>query len=380
MIAGGGVGGLSAALALLAGGWEVQVFERAAEIGEAGAGLQISANGYRALSALGVAETVRARASAAEAIVMRRGRGGRRLAAVPLGAAAERRWRAPYLQVHRADLIAALQEALEGRAPGAVSTGAEAVGFRQEGAAAALRFADGREVEADLIVGADGLRSALRTSMLGPEAPRFTGYVAWRGLAPASSLGHAAPVVAAWAGTGRHAVTYPLRGGEMVNFVGVTAEANWRGEGWSEPGDPAALFAAYRGWAPELLDVISAIETPFRWALFDRTPLARWSEGRVVLTGDACHPMLPSLAQGACQALEDAISLAAHLDGAADIPAALNRHYAARIGRVSRVQAEARANLKRFHRDDAATAAAIRLAGLAAPGWFASRLDWLYAA
>ncbi|MEX2518832.1 MAG: FAD-dependent monooxygenase, partial [Paracoccaceae bacterium] len=155
---------------------------------------------------------------------------------------------------------------------------------------------------------------------------------------------------------------------------------DWRGEGWSEPGDPARLAAAYQGWAPELLDVISAIETPFRWALFDRAPLTRWSEGRVTLTGDACHPMLPSLAQGACQALEDAISLAAHLDGASDIPAALNRHYAARIGRVSRVQEEARANLKRFHRDDAATAAAIRLAALAAPGWFMRRLDWLYAA
>lgn len=380
VIAGGGVGGLAAALALRLRGWEVAVFERAAEIGEVGAGLQISANGYRALAALGVAERVRAEGFIPEATIMREGRSGRPLVRIPMGAAGEARWGAPYVQAHRGDLIEALRAALERAAPGAIRTGLAARGYQARERGAALLLENGGTEEADLVIGADGLRSTIREAMLGREAPRFSGHVAWRATVPTERLGGLAldPAATIWAGRGRHAVTYPLRGGALVNFVGVVAERGWRGEGWREPGDPAALGAAYKGWAPPLAALIERIETPFRWALFDRPPLPRWSDGAVALLGDACHPMSPSLAQGACQALEDAVTLAARLEGEEKIPAALDAHYRSRIARVSRIQKEARANLRRFH-GGLAGAAAVGLAGAVAPAWFASRLDWLYA-
>ncbi|WP_340109437.1 FAD-dependent monooxygenase [Pikeienuella sp. HZG-20] len=380
LIAGGGVGGLAAALALTRAGWDARVFERAAAIGEVGAGIQISANGYRALKALGVAEEIRAGAFAPEAVIMRAGRSGRRLVEVPLGEAGAARWGAPYLQVHRADLIETLRRALERAAPGAVRTGAEVAGYETGPDGAALRLASGETVEGALLIGADGIRSTIREAMLGPEAPRFTGAVAWRAAIPRAALEGAGiePAAVIWAGRGRHAVTYPLRGGTLLNFVGVVGEDDWRGESWTEPGDPARLRAAFAGWAAPLTRLIDRIEAPFRWALFDRAPLPRWSDGRAVLLGDACHPMPPSLAQGACQALEDACALAARLGpGAGDIPAALRAHYAARISRVSRVQREARANLRRFHAGGLERAAA-GAAGAAAPWWFARRLDWLY--
>lgn len=371
LVAGGGVGGLAAALALVRIGWEARVFERAPEIGEVGAGLQLGANGYRALAALGLAERVAAGASAASAIEMRRGRGGERLVTVPLGA----RWGAPHLCVHRADLIAALREALP---PGAVETGAEVAGYETGQGGAALCLASGETHEGDLVIGADGLRSRIREAMLGRQAPRFTGFVAWRATVPARAAPGLPPVVTAWTGAERHAVTYPLRGGALVNFVGIVRE-DWRGEGWTEPGDPAALRALFAGWAPPLARLVEAVEAPFRWALFDRPPLPRWSDGAALLLGDAAHPMLPSLAQGAAQALEDAVALAARLADAEDMPAALRAHFTARIGRVTRVQEEARANLRRFHRDDPASRFGVRVAGALAPGWFLRRLDWLYA-
>ncbi|MFV0474458.1 MAG: FAD-dependent monooxygenase [Pikeienuella sp.] len=379
LVAGGGVGGLSAALALVRAGWEARVFERAGEIREVGAGLQLGPNGLRALETLGVAARIETEGFEPQAIEMRRGATGRLVARVPLGGAARRRWGAPYIQVHRADLIAALRDGLETALPGAVETGAEVVGYEECGAAVALRLADGREMEGDLIIGADGLRSALRARMLGPEAPRFTGHVAWRATIPVERLKHPpAPAASVWTGRGRHAVTYPLRNGSMLNFVGLIQE-DWRREGWTEPGDPARLRAEFAGWAPGLRDILDAIKAPFRWALFDRPPLPRWSSGRVTLLGDACHPMLPSLAQGAAQALEDDVALAARLGPRPDdIPGALRAHYQARIARVTRIQTEARANLTRFHRDDPVTRLGARLIARTAPGWFQSRLDWLY--
>ncbi len=368
LIAGGGVGGLAAALALTRAGWEAKVFERAPTLGEVGAGLQLGANGYRALAALGLADRVAAGAWAAPAIEMRRGVGGGLLTRIPLGG----RWGAPHLCVHRADLIEALAATLP---EGVVETGVEAGGLAPEGA---LRLASGAEFEGDLVIGADGLRSRIRETMLGPEAPRFTGYVAWRATVPAAAAPSQPPAVTAWAGKGRHAVTYPLRGGRLVNFVGIVGE-DWRKEGWTEPGDPAALRALFGDWAAPVAEIVRAAEAPFRWALFDRPRLPRWSEGRAVLLGDAAHPMLPSLAQGAAQALEDAVALASRLE-AAEPEAALPAHYAARIGRVSRVQDEARANLRRFHSDGAVFGAGVRLAHALAPGWFERRLDWLYGA
>lgn len=346
------------------------MFERAPALGEVGAGLQLGANGFRALAALGVAERVAAAAFAAPSIELRSGGTGARLARVATGG----RWGAAHLCVHRADLVAALAAALPA---GAVETGAEVAGLAEGGGG--LRLASGEIFGADLVVGADGLRSRIREAMLGAEAPRFTGHVAWRATLPAEAAPLLPQTVVAWAGRGRHAVTYPLRGGRLVNFVGIAPE-DWRREGWSEPGDAADLRTRFASGAAPLAEVLGAIEAPFRWALFDRPALPRWSEGAAVLLGDAAHPMLPSLAQGAAQALEDAVALAARLDGAADIPAALRAHFAARRARVERVQAEARANLRRFHSDGPLFRAGVAAAHALAPGWFSRRLDWLYGA
>lgn len=380
IIAGGGVGGLTAAHAFRRIGWDVEVFERAAAIEEVGAGIQISPNGFRVLDALGLGAAVRGAGFAPEAIVMAMGRSGRRMVEIPLAGVAEPRWGAPYLTIHRADLIAALAAALP---PGVVRTGAEVVGYEEMGDEAdggvSARLASGETVRGDLLIGADGVRSTIRDLLLGPESPRFTGCVAWRAVAAADRLGAAVPPgPCVWAGEGRHAVTYPLAGGR-VNFVGIVEEPNgWRGERWTEPGDPATLRALYGDWAEPVSSLVRAVEAPFRWALFERTPLPRWTGAHVALLGDACHAMLPSLAQGACQAMEDAWTLAA----CAGAPDGLTRYFGLRAARTARTQREAAANVRRFHkRGPLAKAlgyAPIAAMGALAPGFFLRRMDWLY--
>lgn len=413
VIAGGGVGGLTAALCLHRIGWEVTVLERADALREVGAGLQISPNGARVLAALGLLAAVEARGHEPETLEMRLGVSGRRIFSLPAGAAMRRRYGAPYLQIHRADLLDVLAEALAERAPGALRLGVSATGYETNGetggetggetnmgtngeTGAALTTTEGA-VEGDLILGADGVHSALRTAMLGPERPRFTGNVAWRGVVPAAALeGAAVPQGACvWAGAGRHAVTYPLAGGATINFVGVVERDGWETESWTEPGAPADVMADFEGWAPPVRAVIAALSTPFRWALHDRAPLPRWSDGPVGLLGDACHPMLPSFAQGACQAMEDAFVLARHLERAApgttpetragttDVAAALSRYFAERAPRTAAVQRTAAANVRLFHKRSrlgrAVAYGPAFAAGLAAPGLLRARLSRVYA-
>lgn len=380
VIVGGGIGGLTAALALRRRGWRVEVLERAARLEPVGAGLQISPNGYRVLAALGLGDAVRAVAYEPQAIQMRMGRSGRKLFDIPLGSESGRRWGAPYLQVHRADLIDALRAALPETA---VRLGTEVEGYEQSEGAVAAAVSGGGAVDADLLIAADGVRSAIRERMLGAERARFTRCVAWRAVVPRERLAgfDAPPGACIWAGEARHAVTYPLRRGELVNFVGIVEADDWRGESWTEPGDRAELARIFEGWSPLIGAIIAEAETLNRWALFDRPPLARWSDGRVALLGDACHPMAPSLAQGACQAMEDAWVLAECVaDGAS--PEALRRYEFRRKARASRVQREAAANVRRFHRRGALAQALgyapIWMMGALAPGFFHRRMDWLY--
>ncbi|MEM7546215.1 MAG: FAD-dependent monooxygenase [Pseudomonadota bacterium] len=379
VIVGGGIGGLATALTLMDIGYDVRVLERAPSIGEVGAGIQISANGYRVLERIGVAAHLREVAYQPEVIEMRMGQSGRRLVTIPMGATATARWGAPYLQVHRADLIDVLRAAVEERDPGAIRTAAEVTGIDQASDRIAAVMSDGTAIAGDILIGADGLRSVVRREMFGIDAPEFTGVVAWRTTAPRAALGDVDLPNGAciWTGPDRHAVTYPVRGGEMINFVGMIEGDDWRGEGWSEPGARTDLVAHFAGWAEPLQAVIRAADDPFRWALFSRAPLPAWSSGRAVLLGDACHPMLPSLAQGACQALEDAAALADALSAA--VPeAAFDTYFNRRSARAARVQREARANLRRFHWSSDLQSLPVRILAAIAPGWFHRRLDWLY--
>lgn len=384
LIAGGGLGGLALALCLHARGFEVRVFERAGALGEVGAGIQVSPNGARILHALGLKDALAAAAFRPEAVELRLHRSGLVVARTPLGAALEARYGAPYYQIHRADLLAILADAVRTRCGDVIETGRAVAATRGDARAGALIFEDGTEAEGDVIVGCDGVRSTVRASLFGPEAPTFTGHVAWRAVIPAERVRSAGlrPVVTSWMGPRSHAVTYFLRRGDLVNFVGVT-ERDWRAESWTEAGDPADLRGDFAGWHPTVTRLVEAIETPFRWALFARAPMTRWGEGRITLLGDACHPMLPYLAQGAVMAFEDAANLSAELSATAGDPAgALRRYEAARRPRTARVQAAARAQGRMFHLTSPANRLSVfgaaALVSRALPGVVADRNAWLW--
>jgi salicylate hydroxylase len=384
VVAGAGIGGLAAALALARTGHDVEVIERAPALADIGAGIQISPNAVKALRALGIGARIEAAASHPQFLQLRLGRSGLRVFSIPMGETAVRRYGAPYLHLHRADLLEILRAAAV-EAGVTLRLGARLLAYAEQGGEVRIDLADGGQMRADLVVGADGMRSAVRRQMLGDDKPRFTGSIAWRMLAPAGAapdLPHGAIV---WAGPGRHAVTYRVRGGELINFVGVTEEsppALAPPEGWNEPGDPAVLQRAFAGWADPLPAIVASGGQCRRWPLFDRDPLPRWAEGRVVLLGDACHPMPPFQAQGAAMAIEDAFVLARCLAEAGEPEAALLRYRLLRAPRTARVLESARANMAVFHRSgpfsQALTYGPMMLADRLLPAIVRSRQDWIY--
>ena len=385
VIIGGGIGGLTAALCCHHIGWDVAVLEQAPELGAVGAGIQISPNAMKVFAELGLGEALEAAGFRPEAIELRMGLSGQRLIRAPLGETAVERWGAPYLHIHRADLAEVLREALEARVAGAVRLGAKVTGFAQDGAGARAVLASGEEVAGDVVIGADGIHSVVRTQMIGPDAPVFTGNVAWRAVVPVERLGadRPDPVACAWMGRGKHAVTYLLAGGRLANLVAVVERDDWTAESWSERGERAEALADFAGWHPNVRRILEEADALYRWALFDRPPLETWTRGRVALMGDAAHPMLPFMAQGAAMAIEDAWALAAKLSqSGSDIPAALGAFEGLRRARAGRVQAGSRANAGRFHRRSFAGRLAsygpIWLAGRVAPKLGLAQQDWVY--
>jgi salicylate hydroxylase len=377
-VVGGGIGGLTAALALLRAGFDVRVYEQSRGVSEVGAGIQLAPNCTRVLHGLGVLPALERVAVATLSIEFRRWDDGWLLSRTPLGADIAARYGAPYLHVHRRDLVAVLAGAV---GADRIETGRRCVAVGSGDVGAAIRFADGGTATADVVVGADGIHSVVREALYGPERARFTGYVAYRGLVPAERLGHLGlePDCVVRLGPGAHFVHYFVTAGRLHNVVCVAEEDSWTRESWTDPADPDELRAAFAGWHPVVRGIIDALERPLKWALFDRPPLARWSTGPVTLLGDACHPMLPYGAQGAAQSIEDAAVLAACLSqaGGRDVPAALARYETIRRGRATRVQEMSRANGRRFHLPDGPDQEA-RDAAIRASSGISPDIDWLY--
>jgi len=360
LIAGGGLGGLTAALALLQRGFDVQVFEQAPELREVGAGVQISANGSRVLHALGVGEAVEREACEASGKEIRLWSSGQTWKLFDLGAESVARYGHPYYTVYRPDLHGALAAAVRRASPGAIRLGARVTGFSQDADGVSLHLADGSEAKGDALIGADGIHSRIRLGLFGEEHPRFSGMLAWRGVIPMAALpGHMRRLVGTnWIGPGRHVVNYPLHHGELMNFVGIVERDDWQVESWTERGTTEELAADFAGWHEDVQAMIRAIEVPYKWALMLRSPLERWTEGRVTLLGDACHPTLPMMAQGAVQAIEDGFVLGRALEARpGDISTALLRYEAARRERTNRMVVASTENAARFHNPALADAA-----------------------
>ncbi len=359
-IAGGGIGGLTAALALLRRGFDVDVYEQAPELREVGAGVQISANGSRALYALGVGEDVARLSCEASGKEIRLWSTGQTWKLFDLGAESVARYGFPYFTVHRPDLLSALADAVRREKPGAIHLGAKVAGFAQGSGRVALRLEDGRTAEGDILVGADGIHSRVRRGLFGAGAAEFAGMVAWRGVIPMERLPARLSrfVGTNWVGPGRHVVHYPLRRGALMNFVGIVERTDWTVESWTARGTTEELTADFAGWHADVQAMIRAIDIPHKWALMLRPPLERWTVGRVTLLGDACHPTLPMLAQGAVQAIEDGFILARALEEHGDeAETALRRYEAARKERTARIVLGSAENAKRFHNPELADSA-----------------------
>ena len=383
LVAGGGIGGLTAALALLRMGCDVVVCEQAQELKELGAGLQLAANGTRALYALGIGEELKALSCEAESKEIRIWNSGERWKLHDLGKASVERYGYPYLTVYRPDLLSVLERAVRRASPGAIRLGAKCVGFEQTEESVTVRLEDGKALKADVLVGADGVHSCVRQGLFGPDRPEFTGVVAWRGVVPMDELPpHMVRMVGTnWVGPGGHVVHYPLRGGKVMNFVGALERSDWRVESWSARGTPEELKADFAGWHDDVHALIRNIPIPYKWALMVRAPMERWTIGRVSLLGDACHSMVPFLAQGANMAIEDGYILARALtESDADLPAGLLKYERARRDRTRRAVEGSAANIQRFHNKALADPAKAReyVSREWAGAPVAERYEWLF--
>lgn len=356
VIVGAGIGGLAAALALQRGGFQVRVYEQAAAPGELGAGLSISPNGALGLKSLGVFAEFHSLAHAAECQVVRHYQTGRVLAEVPRGARLAQQYGEGYYAIHRADLHGLLLRAVLANDPASIVAGARFVSLEQDGAGVTASFENGLSARGDVLIGADGVRSPVRSQLFGSEEVRFTGFVAWRGLVPIERVPPEAldPPGQLFIGPQHLINRYPVRGWKLLNFVAFAEKEGWEEEGWSIPADRRELAEEFRGWHPHVTRLIEQVppESLFKWALCARSPLMRWVAGRAALLGDAAHPILPYLGQGAVLAIEDAVVLGRTFRAAPNVEEALARYEAARVGRARFVVERSRAQAAKFQSAD----------------------------
>lgn len=345
-IVGGGIGGLAAANALLHRGISVAVYEQAGALGEVGAGVFIYPNSLRQLERIGLGEAL-ARVGAkvgsgSEYCRMDGSVVGKILTTDSSG------WNGMY-GMHRADLLNALADALPASS---IHTGHRCVGFSQDENGARLTFENGNVANADVVIAADGINSVLQKHVVEPSAPEYSGFRAYRGLISADKVPQwRREAHQVWMGDGKHFMVFPVRRGELLNYVGFVPTNDETVESWSAIGNRDELAASFAGWDPRVTDLLDKVESCFWWGLYDRKPLAKWTNGRLTLLGDAAHPMLPHLGQGANQAIEDGTALAVLLQKCrtgGDVTEALQKYEAFRHPRTSLVQSEARKNGLRY--------------------------------
>ena len=351
-VVGGGIGGLTAALCLARAGHNVQVFEQTDESVATGAGIQVSPNAARVLHHLGLQDALMTKGFLPKATQMRSWRSGRVISETTLGDVALERYGAPYYHIHRADLMDMLVSAVSAEPTIRLNVSSRITNFSQD--ATGVRLVAGEhEHQVDLLIGADGIHSSVRACLWGDQQADFTGNVAWRMLVPVNRLpeGLIAPNATVWWGPGKHFVHYLVKGGDYVNCVCVVEKAEWQAESWVAAGSMSELQADFAGWHDTIQQLLDQTDdgTLFKWGLFDRAPMRTWGIDRVSLLGDACHPTLPFMAQGAAMAIEDAAVLANCFSNGADVVAALRRYEDLRQARTAGVQRGSRRNATVFH-------------------------------
>lgn len=345
---GAGIGGLTAARALALRGFEVRVFEQSDELKEVGAGIQVAPNSTKVLRALGLESQLKETGYQPQSVVVRDWDDGRQLRRTPMGNA-EAKYGAGYYLMHRADLLRILAQPVPGVT---VELGTRVDAVSSTDKQAVVTLSDGRQIESDLVVGCDGIHSLVRKTLHGAQSPRFTGNMCWRALTPVDAFppGLVAPDMTIWMGPLGHIVVYYVRGGQFVNMVASRETKTWVEESWSVESSAQEMSAAFPKVGGDMRMLIDRAQRCFKWGLFDRDPLPWWSRGRITLLGDAAHPMLPFLAQGAAMAIEDGFVLAREVAASPDdIPAALQRYEAVRRPRTTDVQLAARTQANIFH-------------------------------
>lgn len=381
LIAGGGIGGLASAIALLQRGFQVEVFEQSEQLREFGAGIQISPNGNRVLDALGVLSSLQALSCNAASKEIRLWNTGQTWKLFDLGGESIRKFGYPYLTVFRPDLLRALADEVRRRAPDCIHVGAKVQGYQETEQGIALTLADGRTFYGDALIGADGVHSRVRQALFGADEVLFSGMVAWRALIPMEALPDRfnRSVAINWIGPGGHVVHYPVQGARMMNFVGTLEGAQWSGPPYNALATHDECAMAFCGWHEDVQEMIAHAPSVTKWALCGRRYLDTWTKGRVTLMGDACHPTLPFLAQGAVHTLEDALVLARCLDKH-EIPDALVRYDEMRRPRAHKMMRGAADNTSRFHNEALRTPEAAQ--EFVEREWkeqaISDRYDWLF--